>query len=134
MSAPYQLAELSFSEAATRSMAKRLRRERQKLGSDRHNLLVSMRMINTIEREVIRAEWENWLLDENSRCRQAGNMLREDRTTGNTGRKNRGSQQVLNDPSQERMDTLISWNDEYCGSCKMELDTLRKERKHLTFV
>lgn len=133
MSAPYQSAGILFSEPTTRSTAMRLRRTRQHIGSYRHDLLVAMRMVNSIEREAIRAEWENWLLDENSRCRQAGLMLREDRTTGTTAQKSRGSQQVLDDQNRERMDSLRSWQEDYCGSCKMELDTLRKERKHLTF-
>lgn len=133
LDSPYQNVGVSFSETSTRSTAKRLRRTRQHLGSYRHDLLVAMRVVNNVEREMIRAEWENWLLDENTRCRQAQVMLRENRTTVSTSRK--GKQQVLiaKNEKSERMDGLRKWQEEYCGSCKLEQDMLRKERNHLAF-
>jgi hypothetical protein len=135
---PYQTAGISFSETATRSTAKRLRRTRQHLGSYRHDLLVAMRVVNNVEREMMRAEWENWLLDENARCKQVQVLLRENRTSASPNKKTKGtdSQKVFDAKERERrekLDDLRSWQEEYCGSCKMEQEMLSKGRKHLAF-
>jgi hypothetical protein len=94
-----------------------------------------MRVVNNVEREMVRAEWENWLLDENTRCRQADMMLRKNQTTTSTSRKAKGagSQQVLDSKESARLDSLRKWQEEYCGSCKLEQDMLLKERKNLAF-
>ncbi|KAI9873977.1 MAG: SNF1-interacting protein, partial [Pleopsidium flavum] len=67
MDAPYHSPTTSTSTGST---ARRLRRTRQHLGSYRHDLLVAMRVVNSVEQEMLRAEWENWLLDETNRCKQ----------------------------------------------------------------
>ena len=59
----------------SRAAARRLRRTRQRLGGYRHDLLVAMRLVNSVERELLRSEWENWLLDENLRCDQVAEAL-----------------------------------------------------------
>lgn len=84
----------------------------------------------------MKAEWENWLLDENTRCKQVQMMLREDRTTVNKRGKGADSQQVLELKDRERsgrLDELRRWQDEYCGSCHLEQEMLLDGRKHLTF-
>lgn len=136
MNAPFEVAGASFLETATRSTAKRLRRTRQHLGSYRHNLVVAMRMVNSVEKEMLQAEWENWLLDENSRCRQVEWMLRENRTSIRNGRDTQGpdSQKVLTDHHTEnydRLDELREWHADYCGSCKLEQDKLLEGREYL---
>lgn len=135
---PYQTAGTAFSETATRSTAKRLRRTRQHLGSYRHDLMVAMRVVNNVEREMLRAEWENWLLDENARCKQVQLILREHRTNPSPNKKTKGtdSQKILEAKERERkekLDELRRWQEEYCGSCKMEQEMLVKGRKHLSF-
>lgn len=132
------MAGTSFSETATRSTAKRLRRTRQHLGSYRHDLLVAMRVVNNIEQEMLRAEWENWLLDENSRCKQVQMMLRENRTNISPNRKIKGAdaekvRQAKEKERIEKIDELRKWQEEYCGSCKMEQQMLLEGRKHLAF-
>lgn len=114
-----------FSERASQSTARRLRRTRQHLGSYRHDLMIAIRVVNNVEREMIRAEWENWLLDENQRCRQAQMMLQEDRVRKRA--KGAGSQQVLEIKERERsgrLDELRGWQEDYCGSCRLEQDRL----------
>lgn len=135
---PSQTAGISFSETVTRSTAKRLRRTRQHLGSYRHDLMVAMRVVNNVEREMMRAEWENWLLDENARCKQAQVMLRETRPSASPNKKTKGtdSQKVLEVKERERkekLNELRKWQEEYCGSCKIEQEMLFKGRKHLSF-
>jgi hypothetical protein len=97
--------------------------------------MVAMRVVNNVEREMMRAEWENWLLDENARCKQAQIILRENRTIS-SNRKTKGatSQQVIEDREKaHRLESLRQWHEEYCGSCKLEQDMLLKGQKHLTF-
>lgn len=138
MNAPYEVAGASFLETATRSTAKRLRRTRQHLGSYRHNLVVAMRVVNSVEKEMLQAEWENWLLDENSRCRQVEAMLRDNRTNIVQGRSSRlsDSQKVLSTHHREshgRLDELREWQAEYCNSCKLEQEKLFEGQEHLNF-
>ena len=133
------MAGTSFSEAATRSTAQRLRRTRQSLGTYRHELMVALRVVNNIEREMLRAEWENWLLDENNRCRQVQTLLLENgRTPPALKKKTKGAkaQQIMESKERERtakLDNLKVWHDEYCGSCRLEQELLTKGRKYLAF-
>lgn len=136
MDTPYEYAGTSFSESATRSTARRLRRTRQHLGSYRHDLLVAVRLINNVEREVIRAEWENWLLDENTRCKQVQMMLREGRTNILPTKriKKVDPQQVFDAKEKDRMsnvESLRRWQEEYCGSCQREQELLFEGRSRL---
>ena len=131
MDIPYQHSGMLFSESATRSTARRLRRTRQHLGSYRHDLLVAMRLVNNVEREMMRAEWENWLLDENTRCKQVQMILNEDRTDISPTKKIKGvdPQLVLDAKNNERRERLKQWQKEYCGSCQREQELLFESRK-----
>lgn len=82
----------------------------------------------------MRAEWENWLLDENTRCKQVQMMLRENRTSISPTRRIKGadSQKVLAAMEQEKNGRLEEIED-YCGSCKIEQELLQQGRKHLAF-
>jgi hypothetical protein len=136
MDVPYQHAGSMFSGSATRSTARRLRRTRQHLGSYRHDLLVAMRVVNNVEREMMRAEWENWLLDENTRCKQVQMVLREGGTDMSTTKKIKGvdPQLVLDTKDKERMESLRQWQKEYCASCQQEQELLFESRKHNALV
>ncbi len=84
------------------------------------------------------AEWENWLLDENTRCKQIQTMLQEDQTNPLPGKriKGAGSQQVQDDKDKSRfgkMEILRRWQEEYCGSCQREQQALLKGRKSLMY-
>lgn len=84
--------------------ARRLQRTRQNLGSYRHDLLVAMRVVNSIEREVVQAEYEDWLLLENRRCGQLKEVIGANKT----------------EFSRERLVEVRRWQGEYCGSCGVE--------------
>jgi hypothetical protein len=97
-----------------------------------------MRVVNNIEREMMRAEWENWLLDENTRCKQVQMMLLENRTNvSESGRiKGADSQQAVEAKERERhggVDNLRKRQDEYCSSCRREQEMLVDGRTHLAF-
>jgi len=93
-----------------------------------------MRVVNSVEREMLRAEWENWLLDENNRCKQVGRMLQvrdRDRDSNQTVDHSSSSgtsqgagkeQQVMDATYRTRLDDVREWYEEYCGSCQRERD------------
>lgn len=97
-------ASIGFVSPSTRATAKRLRLSRQHLGSYRHDLLVAMRVVNKLERDMLTAEWSNWLYEETIRCGQA--------------------QGLMNSPTRGReeneTDNGTRWLVEYCGSCEEE--------------
>ncbi|GAP91048.1 putative PH domain-containing protein [Rosellinia necatrix] len=141
--APYEHAGSSLSPwGPSRATARRLRRTRQKLGSYRHDLVVAMRLVNSIEVEMLRSEWENWLTDENSRCEQVGIALREGSSKTSDSKagwiKGQLAQKVLkfnlggdNDTRKqtEQEDDLRQWYEEYCGSCRVDYDGLMLDRQ-----
>jgi len=114
LDAPYQDAGVGFASSSSRETARRLRKTRQRLGNFRHDLLVAMRIVNGIEREMLQSEWENWLVDENGRCEQVkGMVLSEGNGTSS---------------AKEKQEKLRKWYDGYCGSCEADQRALMKER------
>ena len=63
-----------------------------------------MRVVNGIERELMQAAWEQWVTDENKRCRVVEGLVLGDATQNST------------DMSEE----VRNWYDEYCASCRFE--------------
>lgn len=132
--APYEDAGDMLSAASSRAAAKRLRRTRQKLGSYRHDLLVAMRVVNSIEREMVQSEWENWLADEMLRCDQVKALLHSQQPAGGgSAKKNKkaaaageaskganGPQKVMRPLDEARIGSLKKWHEEYCGSCRAD--------------
>ncbi|KAI0480344.1 PH domain-containing protein [Xylariaceae sp. FL0804] len=160
MDAPHEDAGATLSSSwgpssSSRATARRLRRTRQRLGSYRHDLLVAMRMVNSVEAEMLRAEWENWLLDEDHRCEQVGAALSLDRpeqrngtssssTTGTTTKSDEVAQKVVDNVdagqpegegkgsssgSNSRREDLRRWHDDYCGSCRADAAALARQRQ-----
>lgn len=139
LDSPYESAGAFFSASPARSTARRLRRTRQHLGTYRHDLTVAMRVVNNIDRDVMRAEWENWLLDENSRCKQVQELLRDGGTRPSSKKKPREphTQQVIQAKekgSGHKFEDLRKWHEEYCGSCRLEQDKLLQGSKNLAFI
>lgn len=86
----------------------------------------------------MKAEWENWLLDENARCRQVEMMLRENEMTVSPAKKLNSidAQKVLDRKEKEKkakLDALRKWQEDYCGSCKRDQELLLEGREHLAF-
>ena len=104
------------------SAARRLQRSREHLGLRRHDLLVAMRVVNSIEREMLQAEWENFLLEEDVKCRHLGAILGQN-TTELLGEKNTKGQRVLHG-EPPRLDEIRAWQQQYCESCSKELDSV----------
>jgi hypothetical protein len=99
--------------ASTKSTATRLRAGRQRLGTYRHDLLVAIRVVNSLERDMMRAEWDSWLVGETSRCRQARHFFDAARNdTESSGLRGRFS-----DMEAEK---VARWLSDYCNSCEAE--------------
>ncbi|KAF6824643.1 PH domain-containing protein C19A8.02 [Colletotrichum plurivorum] len=128
LDAPHEDAGSTLTSASSRATARRLRRTRQRLGSYRHDLLVAMRIVNSIEREMVQSEWENWLADENVRCDKLKTVLESDGAKS----KRSGDQKVMTSNIDEsKRETLREWYDTYCGSCKLDHAALMGERNSL---
>jgi len=101
----------SFFKPSTHS-TQRLHRTRQSLGSHRHDLLVALRVVNRIEKEVVEAEYENWLLDETHKCSKVGKLLES--------AAKKGKEKQVED-----------WVKGYCGDCQKSLQVVEESRKGL---
>jgi hypothetical protein len=111
-----------------------------------------MRIVNSIEREMVHSEWENWLADENVRCEQLKAMLDGDadrdktaaekmsekmKRSGGAARKVSPAEAEKDrekEREKERREGLRSWYEGYCGSCKAERQAVAKERMSMTSV
>jgi hypothetical protein len=141
MDAHYEEAGVTLSSAASRATARRLRRSRQRLGVYRHDLLVAMRILNGVEREMLQSEWENWLLDENNRCYQVGTVLRmwNASSSSSSGRsatadlanRDAATQKIMKEKDEGRRAALREWYQDYCGSCRQDQEALVIERQSL---
>lgn len=109
---------LSQTKSHQTSTARRLQKSRQHLGSQRHDLLVAMRVVNSIEREMVQAEWEGWLLEENIRCKQLGALIRQNNTELLAGKDS--SQEKALGADSERLEEVRAWHRDYCDSCNKE--------------
>ncbi|RSM10298.1 hypothetical protein CEP52_003631 [Fusarium oligoseptatum] len=128
MDTPWEDAGASLSTATSRATARRLRRTRQRLGSYRHDLLVAMRVVNSIEREMLQSEWENWLVDEKSLCDELDIMLHAQKRGSESG-KDEDSQKVMEQTTAKRRQALEQWRDSYCGSCRKDYQVVMRERR-----
>ncbi|KAF2688907.1 hypothetical protein K458DRAFT_359905 [Lentithecium fluviatile CBS 122367] len=90
---------------------RRLHRTRQNLGSHRHDLLVALRVVNRIEKEVVEAEYENWLVDETQKCGRIRSMLGE--------------------RDQKSRKEMEEWAKGYCGDCEVALGGVKEGRRGL---
>ncbi len=66
-----------FMAPAARQKAAEMRSRRQQLNVMRHELLVSLRSVNIVEKEIVEGEWMTWLGEELYRCDRAAQLLAE---------------------------------------------------------
>lgn len=119
MDAPSRSAETWPFGTGSKATAHRLRVTRQQMGSHRHDLLVALRVVNSIEREMVQAEWEHWLEGEKRKCQQLGMMIRQNRTEAFQAIEadlNHGKADGKHQPEGE----IRSWYQSYCESCSHE--------------
>lgn len=91
---------------------------RQKLAMNRHDLLVAMRVVNSIEREVVQGEYEKFAMGEVARCKVLKPVL------GN-GTSGSGKEMVKQVAGRGEQKALGEWYSKYCGSCGEDVVRLR---------
>ena len=107
----------SFTSSSAASPAfSRLRNTQRVLGTYRHDLIVALRMVNSMEQGMIQAEWEYWLDEEIEKCSTAAKVLAKG----------------MNDSSASDSGMYASHNEtvqrvrRYCGSCEESRKVIRK--------
>lgn len=120
----YELQEWNadYAKAISSTSAGRLRTQkaRQRLGTYRHDLLVAMRVVDSVERELVASEWERWVEDERRRCARIGDALK----TGKGKDADLNAQQLLGGGVKGKEVEVRKWYDDYCASCSREGEKL----------
>ena len=121
---PLSLATPPSRGVSSKTAAHRLQRTRQRLGSYRHDLLVALRVVNSIEKEVLQAEWERWLRRETQRCYMIEAMLnnRERKNNDNSNHDALGVQKRF-----LRKEDIEHWYEDYCLSCQREQERIEHQ-------
>ena len=130
MDTPWEDVGTTLFTPSSRVTAQRLRRTRQRLGSYRHDLLVAMRVVNGVEREMLQSEWENWLMNEKALCDDLEVMLAQDnKGAGVSGKKRDAStQKVMSSLTKDNRKALEEWRDSHCGSCNKDFEAMTTDR------
>lgn len=97
---------------ASPSSANRLSRSRDAMARYRHDLLVALRVVNRVERDVVLAEWEEWVRSEERSCAKVEGKLQQ----RIEGKGKKGS--VIGKEELEEVLGKDFW--EYCQSCRDE--------------
>ncbi|EXJ77448.1 hypothetical protein A1O3_09674 [Capronia epimyces CBS 606.96] len=95
-----------------------VQRSRQRLGMYRHDLVVAVRVVNVIEKELMQAAWEQWVKDEDRRCHVVEGLVLDG--SGPSSSSGSGSGQTFESNSTDTAPDLRTWYDEYCSSCRDE--------------
>lgn len=108
---------LSSTEAMSSTWASptrtRIHRSRDALARYRHDLLVALRVVNRVERDLVLSEWEDWVRAEEKKCARIEGMVR----------RRRDGASKKNDPVS--LDAELGTDfAEYCTSCRDELSGL----------
>ncbi|KAJ5477394.1 hypothetical protein N7539_007538 [Penicillium diatomitis] len=114
---PLSLSASNPREAVAQSATKRFLDTRERLGVYRHNLLVGLRVVNRIEKEVIESEWQRWLRGEVRRCRQIELLLGDGKgSAGNEAQQAAKVESLFG----KNADNIKEWYGRYCTSCRHE--------------
>ncbi|KAI7338110.1 hypothetical protein KC315_g1914 [Hortaea werneckii] len=107
-----------MSLATPQKQAARLHNTRDAIARYRHDLLVALRVVNRVESDVLKAEWEDWVRSEERKCAKVEKMLQR----GESGKKS----------SQSRLEVDAQLGEEfaeYCRSCRAEVAGLLNETR-----
>ncbi|PYI13929.1 hypothetical protein BO99DRAFT_407115 [Aspergillus violaceofuscus CBS 115571] len=111
------LGSAGFRDSMTKSAARRIQQTRERLATYRHNLLVALRVVNSIEREVIQNEWERWLRQELRRCRQVGILLGQNDDLDDAELE---GERTSSNAFANLSGDVKQWYGMYCSSCQAE--------------
>ncbi|KAK4636323.1 hypothetical protein CLAFUW4_01433 [Fulvia fulva] len=105
----------SVDPGSANAAAARFHRSRESLARQRHDLLVALRVVNHVEKDIVLAEWEEWVRAEGKKCAKVEGMLRRRHKAQQDGK-------VRSDADLDA--ELGSEFAEYCRSCRLELGQL----------
>lgn len=98
--------------AVSQRAGARLHRSREAIARYRHDLLVALRIVNKVERDVVEAEWEEWVRVEARRCAKVEAMLRRQSEPDKAKAKSEGK-------GVRELDMELGQDFErYCESCR----------------
>ncbi|KAF3394541.1 hypothetical protein F1880_005155 [Penicillium rolfsii] len=128
---PVSLSTSNLRDTVAKSATKRFLQTRERLGMYRHNLLVALRVVNSIEKEVIQNEWERWLREELRRCRQVEILLggRSD-VEGDTNAEAAQAGRIF----AENTGNIKEWYERYCTSCRQEQELVQKDDREKLLI
>lgn len=94
-------------------------RSRDSLAKYRHDLLVALRVVNRVERDVMQTEFEDWVRSEEHKCERVEGMLRQlsEKDTQAKGKKLVSKAELGEDFAG------------YCNSCRIEVAALENSTK-----
>ncbi|KAI6847624.1 hypothetical protein KC332_g878 [Hortaea werneckii] len=104
--------------ATPQKHAARLHNTRDAIARYRHDLLIALRVVNRVENDVLKAEWEDWVRSEERKCAKVERMLQR----GESGKKS----------SKSKLDVDAQLGEEfaeYCRSCRTEVAGLLNETR-----
>ena len=84
-----------------------------------------MRVVNSIERELLQSEWENWLVNEKSMCDNLSILLHED----DKARKEKGPKKSPGLISAEKRKSVEKFVGDHCESCIGDHQAVMAQRK-----
>lgn len=122
---PLTLTSSSPRDKISKSAARRLQQTRERLGMYRHDLIVALRVVNSVEKEVLQNEWERWLQQETRRCRQIELLLNQGKGTTDVNLDSNPRAEVL---FGEHRDDIKHLYEDYCKSCLHEQERIDENR------
>lgn len=126
-----------YGDVASLLVAQKLQNTLQEIGIRRNELLIDLKILERVEREIAIGEWKNWLLNENNRCQFVKEEILakvlaqskkggKDGKSGNSDNASATAAGGADDNARENIDVdkilpgaseLLS----YCDSCAEEL-------------
>lgn len=79
-----------------------------------------MRVVDSVERELVASEWESWVEDERRGCARVGDALKSSKGKD----ANVNAQRLLGWGVKDREVEVRKWYDDYCASCSRESEKL----------
>ena len=120
----FSLPTSNAKDTVSKISVQRFQSTRERLGIYRHDLIVALRVVNSIERELVQNEWERWLRHELRRCRQVKILLKD------IDEKKEADEGHLDESVfAEHTHNVKDWYHTYCTSCARE-----QERVELSHV
>lgn len=121
----FDLAPPHSGDSVAKKSIRRFHQTREQLSVNRHDLIVALRVINSIDRELVQNEWESWLRTELHRCNQVGSLLSESDEEADSVEG-----QLTQSVFAEQIDEVKHWYDAYCISCRWEREHIDIDRSH----